>query len=107
MEIDSYYNQRRDRLSYAVRDYLTDESLTAQDFYRDLVAEVQSWVDYHKKELKRASEVKDLLEGRFESNLKNEDKFYQEVCKSESISEGSSKDYEDFWQGIKVFNEEH
>ena len=38
---DSYYNQRRDRLSDVVGDYLTDESLTAQDFYRDLMAEVQ------------------------------------------------------------------
>ena len=55
---DSYHNQRRDRLSDVVGDYLTDESLTAQDFYKDLMAEVQSWVDYHEKELKRASEVK-------------------------------------------------
>ena len=38
----SYHNQRRDRLSDVVGDYLTDESLTAQDFYRDLMAEVQS-----------------------------------------------------------------
>ena len=31
---DSYHNQRRDRLSDVVGDYLTDESLTAQDFYK-------------------------------------------------------------------------
>ena len=66
---DSYHNQRRDRLSDVVGDYLTDESLTAQDFYRDLMAEVQSWVDYHEKELKRASEAKNLLEGKFEINI--------------------------------------
>lgn len=58
---DSYYNKRRDRLSDVVGDYLTDESLTAKDFYRDLMAEVQSWVDYHGKELKRAIEFKKLI----------------------------------------------
>ena len=86
----SYHNQRRDRLSDVVGDYLTDESLTAQDFYRDLMAEVQSWVDYHEKELKRASEAKNLLEGKFEINIDVPDTIT-------GISSATIKDWNDFW----------
>ena len=91
---DSYYNQRRDRLSDVVGDYLTDESLTAKDFYRDLMAEVQSWVDYHEKELKRASEAKELLEGKFECDVKDEE-FLNDVLTG--VSSSTDKDWNDFW----------
>ena len=87
---DSYHNQRRDRLSDVVGDYLTDESLTAQDFYRDLMAEVQSWVDYHEKELKRTSEVKRLLEGKFEINTDVPDTI-------SGISSATPRDWNEFW----------
>ena len=82
---DSYHNQRRDRLSDVVGDYLTDESLTAQDFYRDLMAEVQSWVDYHEKELKRISEVKSLLKGELKSKVVT------------GISSATVRDWNEFW----------
>ena len=82
---DSYHNQRRDRLSDVVGDYLTDESLTAQDFYRDLMAEVQSWIDYHEKELKRISEVKSLLKGEFKSKVVT------------GISSATVRDWNEFW----------
>ena len=91
---DSYYNQRRDRLSDVVGDYLTDESLTAKDFYRDLMAEVQSWVDYHEKELKRASEAKSLLKGELECDVEDE-KFLNDVVTG--ISSATDKDWNDFW----------
>ena len=91
---DSYYNQRRDRLSDVVGDYLTDESLTAKDFYRDLMAEVQSWVDYHEKELKRASEAVSLLKGELECDVKDE-KFLNDVVTG--ISSTTDKDWNDFW----------
>ena len=90
----SYYNQRRDRLSDVVGDYLTDESLTAKDFYRDLMAEVQSWVDYHEKELKRASEAVSLLKGELECDVENE-KFLNDVVTG--ISSSTDKDWNDFW----------
>ena len=91
---DSYYNQRRDRLSDVVGDYLTDESLTAKDFYRDLMAEVQSWIDYHEKELKRASEAKSLLKGELECDVEDE-KFLNDVVTG--ISSATDKDWNDFW----------
>jgi|DEB0MinimDraft_6_1074348.scaffolds.fasta_scaffold00009_15 predicted house-cleaning noncanonical NTP pyrophosphatase (MazG superfamily) len=87
---DSYYNQRRNRLSDVVTEYLTDESLTAKDFYRDLMAEVQAWVDYHEKELKRASEAKNLLEGKFEINLDVPDTIT-------GISSATLEDWNEFW----------
>lgn len=91
---DSYHNQRRDRLSDVVGDYLTDESLTAKDFYRDLMAEVKSWVDYHEKELKRASEAVSLLKGELECDVKDE-KFLNDVVTG--ISSATDKDWNDFW----------
>ena len=90
----SYHNQRRDRLSDVVGDYLTDESLTAKDFYRDLMADVQSWVDYHEKELKRASEAVSLLKGELECDVENE-KFLNDVVTG--ISSSTDKDWNDFW----------
>ena len=90
----SYHNQRRDRLSDVVGDYLTDESLTAKDFYRDLMAEVQSWIDYHEKELKRASEAASLLKGELECDVEDE-KFLNDVVTG--ISSATDKDWNDFW----------
>ena len=90
----SYHNQRRDRLSDVVGDYLTDESLTAKDFYRDLMAEVQSWIDYHEKELKRASEAASLLKGELECDVEDE-KFLNDVVTG--ISSVTDKDWNDFW----------
>ena len=90
----SYHNQRRDRLSDVVGDYLTDESLTAKDFYRDLMAEVQSWVDYHEKELKRASEAASLLKGELECDVEDE-KFLNDIVTG--ISSATDKDWNDFW----------
>ena len=91
---DSYYNQRRDRLSDVVGDYLTDESLTPQDFYRDLMAEVQSWIDYHQKELKRTSEVKSLLKGELECDIKDKE-FLNDVLTG--VSSATSADWNEFW----------
>ena len=82
---DSYYNQRRDRLSDVVGDYLTDESLTAQDFYKDLMEEVQSWINYHEKELKRTYGVKRLLKGELKSDVVT------------GISSATVKDWNEFW----------
>ena len=91
---DSYYNQLRDRLSDVVTEYLTDKSLTAQDFYRDLMAEVQGWVDYHEKELKRASEAKSLLKGELEYDVKDEE-FLNDVLTG--VSSVTKEDWNDFW----------
>ena len=77
---DIYNKQRRDRLSEAVGDYLTDESTSPEQFYSDLKTEVQDWVDYYKKYYDKSSQVLSYITGR-----------------ATVISDATDKDWEDFW----------
>ena len=77
---DIYNKQRRDRLSEAVGDYLTDESTSAEQFYSDLKKEVQDWVDYYKEYYNKSSQVLSYITG-----------------KATVISDATDKDWEDFW----------
>ena len=75
-----YDKQRRDRLSEAVGDYLTDESISPEQFYSDLKKEVQDWVDYYKEYYDKSSQVLSYITGR-----------------ATVISDATDKDWEDFW----------
>ena len=77
---DIYNKQRRDRLSEAVGDYLTDESTSPEQFYNDLKKEVQDWVDYFKEYHEKSSQVFSYITG-----------------KATVISDATDKDWEDFW----------
>ena len=77
---DIYDKQRRDRLSEAVGDYLTDESTSPEQFYNDLKKEVQDWVDYYKEYYDKSSQVLSYITGR-----------------ATVISDATDKDWEDFW----------
>ena len=77
---DIYDKQRRDRLSEAVGDYLTDESTSPEQFYSDLKKEVQDWVDYYKEYYDKSSQVLSYITGR-----------------ATVISDATDKDWEDFW----------
>ena len=77
---DIYNKQRRDRLSDAVGDYLTDESMSPEQFYDDLKGEVQDWVEYYKKYHEKSSQVLSYITG-----------------KATVISDATDKDWEDFW----------
>ena len=77
---DIYNKQRRDRLSEAVGDYLTDESTSPEQFYSDLKKEVQDWVDYYKEYYDKSSQVLSYITGR-----------------ATVISDATDKDWEDFW----------
>ena len=77
---DIYDKQRRDRLSEAVGDYLTDESISPEQFYNDLKKEVQDWVDYYKEYYDKSSQVLSYITGR-----------------ATVISDATDKDWEDFW----------
>ena len=74
-----YDKQRRDRLSEAVGDYLTDESTSPEQFYNDLKKEVQDWVDYYKGFYEKSSQVLSYIQ------------------RESLISEATDKDWEDFW----------
>ena len=77
---DIYDKQRRDRLSEVVGDYLTDESMSSEQFFNDLKKEVQDWVDYYKKYYDKSSQVLSYITGR-----------------ATVISDATDKDWEDFW----------
>ena len=74
-----YDKQRRDRLSEAVGDYLTDESTSPEQFYNDLKKEVQDWVDYYKGFHEKSLQVLSYIQ------------------RESLISEATDKDWEDFW----------
>ena len=78
---DIYDKQRRDRLSEAVGDYLTDESISPGQFYSDLKKEVQDWVDYYKEYYDKSSQVLSYIQGEHVP----------------VISDATDKDWEDFW----------
>jgi len=61
--IESFENQRRDRLADAIGDYLTDESVDARQAYEEILAEVHGWVKYHEKFLVKAQNLYTLLQG--------------------------------------------
>ena len=83
-----YDKQRRDRLSEAVGDYLTDESTSPEQFYNDLKKEVQDWVDYYKKYYDKSLKVLSYIQD--ELTLPEQ---FREIL----ISEATDKDWEDFW----------
>lgn len=61
--MDTYEKQRRDRLGDVIGDYLTDEDTSASQFYVELKKEIQEWVDYHQKFLRKAQDVQALVNG--------------------------------------------
>ena len=63
-----------------VGDYLTDESISPEQFYSDLKKEVQDWVDYYKGFHEKSSQVLSYITGR-----------------ATAISDATDKDWEDFW----------
>ncbi len=78
---DIYNKQRRDRLSDAVGDYLTDESMSPEQFYNDLKEEVQDWVEYYKKYHEKSLQFLSYIQG---------ERFL-------AVREATDKDWEDFW----------
>jgi uncharacterized protein (DUF2164 family) len=61
--MDTYQKQRKDRLSDAIGDYLTDEDTTSAEFYIELKEEIQCWIDYHQKFLRKAQDIQALVNG--------------------------------------------
>jgi hypothetical protein len=60
---DAYRKQRRDRMADLVFDYLVDEETTSREVYEEMLSEVQSCIDYHKKFLNKAQGFYELMLG--------------------------------------------
>ncbi|AOV61497.1 hypothetical protein BOW92_gp220 [Synechococcus phage S-WAM1] len=61
---DIYAKQRRNRLGDIVGDYLNDEEVTPRQLYEELLAEVDEWVQYHQRHLKRFQEFQLYIHGQ-------------------------------------------
>ena len=62
--VKTYEAQRKDRMGEAIGDYLTDEKVDARVCYEEMLAEVQSWIDYHRKFMKKAETLKEFMLGQ-------------------------------------------
>ena len=58
-----FYNQRRDRLSDVIGDYITDESSDARQCYEEILSEIDGWIKYHQSYLNKTTELKSLMLG--------------------------------------------
>ena len=95
----SYADQRRDRLSEVIGDYLSDGTMTAEDIYNEIVSEVQSYIEYHQNELNKSVKFKDLI--KHKTDFPQGKDLYKEICLNEKLSEPSPKDWEDFWSEVE------
>ena len=94
----SYADQRRDRLSEVIGDYLSDGTMSAEDIYNEIVSEVQSYIEYHQNELNKSVKFKELIKHKV--NFPQGKDLYKEICLNEKLSEPSPKDWEDFWESM-------
>jgi len=65
----TYAAQRRDRMSDCIGDYLNDEEVDPRQCYEEMLADIQSWIDYHENNLRRATTLKSLMMGNREIDL--------------------------------------
>ena len=79
----SYSEQRKERLSDAVFDYLSDEDTTPDELLTDFIKEVKDTFEYYDKYATKCKKVLDTL-------------------RSTNIQEtNDAKDWEDFWSSFK------
>lgn len=58
-----YARQRKDRMQDAIDDYLQDKDVTARRAYEEMLCCVQDVIKYHKDNLKKAEDLRDLMLG--------------------------------------------
>lgn len=79
----TYSEQRKERLSDAVFDYLSDENVTADELLNDFIEVVKDTFDYYDTHAKHCKGVLNAL------NISNP-----------NITEATVKDWNDFWNSI-------
>ena len=79
----TYSEQRKERLSDAVFDYLSDENVTADELLNDFIEVVKDTFDYYDTHAKHCKGVLNAL------NVANP-----------NITEATVKDWNDFWNSI-------
>tara|TARA_Y100000389_G_scaffold196154_1_gene228619 strand:+ start:304 stop:582 length:279 start_codon:yes stop_codon:yes gene_type:complete len=62
----SYATQRKDRMQDAIDDYLNDDKVSARQTYEEMLFGIDDVINYHKKSMERAVELKSLMLGHRE-----------------------------------------
>lgn len=60
---EEYARQRKDRMQDCIDDYLQDEKVTARRTYEEMLCCVNDVIKYHKDNLKKAEDLRDLMLG--------------------------------------------
>ena len=55
--IDSYRQNMRQMMADIIADYLATDELTPDDLVNDFRAEIKSWMDYHRQQEMKASQM--------------------------------------------------
>lgn len=58
-----YSKQRKDRMQDAIDDYLNDDKVPARQTYEEILSCIDDLINYHKKNMDRATELKSLMMG--------------------------------------------
>lgn len=95
--MESYENQRLDRLTDAIFDYIQDDKTSARNLYLDIRNEVESIREYHKKYMDKCNDLLDHLNGFREIDLDYSDYEQPNDVIVGSISTSTSSDWDDFW----------
>jgi len=61
-----FEQQRKDRLQDAIDEYLQDDKVSPRRAYEEILSCVQDVMDYHRKQLDRATVLKSLMMGHRE-----------------------------------------
>ena len=63
-ELDSQYaSQRKNRMQDSIDDYLNDDKVDARQVYEEMLAGVNDVIEYHKKGLDKAVQLRELMLG--------------------------------------------
>ena len=58
-----YAKQRKDRMQDAIDDYLNDDKVPPRQTYEEILSCIDDLINYHKKNMDRANELKSLMMG--------------------------------------------
>ena len=99
----TYSEQRKERLSDAVFDYLSDENVTADELLNDFIEVVKDTFDYYDT---HASHCKGVLDALNTVSDTKPSKYYYDFDRnggssySPNVTEATAADWNGFWNSI-------
>ena len=114
-----YSEQRRERLSDVIFDYIGDEDTTPDELYRDIKSEIQDSLTYFQKYANKCQNLMDLVNGLPARSMISEEEYHEALIHENSpyndgwtqqmyrkivndyeqhnVGVTSNSDWEDFW----------